>query len=617
MASADRLWGGADFFKGFLPSRFRFRQLSFVVLAYEKNESYFGDTSRQHSTGSQCSESTHPDSDAPFPSPFLFHPDQRHTSRTPSVPVTATELRDPNSSHLLSTPPANTPVEVHEENDDAIVECESRHLLNSPLTSEKNSIQFFLFLRRDVQEPHSKYVGAPDTIQRCFFMCTRKKCSCQRLHVKEDAWRIPLDTLSQSSELVCFNEFCITRLNEADVLPTAGYYYALGLRHLGLTILFPRLCPNGESCECKEFCLSIHLAGPSRIPAVVFKASTPLMSLLPDSATNVVLSNLLQERSLKTVGDIQLLSNEAFEALAEEVPKDVLEGLLSVSICRFFEPQSALLQVVSTFPHIQTEMVLPQLASFPLVSDVLKLTPSQLYARPLPSVLTNVFEIIRERLKSTAPFHCIAVEDVDSKGFIILALSKIKRTAASFAHNSWRRHDFARPVVTCMITFVDVRQCECGLHPEAERSITSDIPLTYDGQEGKARLPAPYGSWCECPRMWEVAVNYELNTPMGSRCSEQNAMGAIARCGAPTWALREVVVHGNRPGTEMNPLFPCGVCENMLRKVDKDVRENYGKTLVLWMFDATSPTKVFSLPIQEISLRDNPRFMELMGSQKR
>lgn len=66
-----------------------------------------------------------------------------------------------------------------------------------------------------------------------------------------------------------------------------------------------------------------------------------------------------------------------------------------------------------------------------------------------------------------------------------------------------------------------------------------------------------------------IAVNYELSTPGGSRCAEQNAIGmAIAKDPELKFHdIKEVFVYG--AGGLSNPCWPCGVCMENLRKLDK------------------------------------------------
>jgi len=70
-------------------------------------------------------------------------------------------------------------------------------------------------------------------------------------------------------------------------------------------------------------------------------------------------------------------------------------------------------------------------------------------------------------------------------------------------------------------------------------------------------------------KQYRTAVNLELSTPSGSRCAEQNALGAIvgSHPGVRFEAFREVVVYGG--GDHPNPLLPCGVCLEQLGKIAK------------------------------------------------
>jgi len=67
-----------------------------------------------------------------------------------------------------------------------------------------------------------------------------------------------------------------------------------------------------------------------------------------------------------------------------------------------------------------------------------------------------------------------------------------------------------------------------------------------------------------------TAVNYELSMPGGSRCAEQNAIGmAIGQEPELKFHdIKEVFVYGS--GGLSNPCWPCGVCMENLRKLDKE-----------------------------------------------
>jgi hypothetical protein len=75
--------------------------------------------------------------------------------------------------------------------------------------------------------------------------------------------------------------------------------------------------------------------------------------------------------------------------------------------------------------------------------------------------------------------------------------------------------------------------------------------------------------------------------------------------GLPTHVVREVFVHGFvSSGKDPNPLFPCGVCENMFKKVLSDVQTKHRGDVTLYMFNkAVSPTQLVVMNLAEISLR--------------
>ena len=100
-------------------------------------------------------------------------------------------------------------------------------------------------------------------------------------------------------------------------------------------------------------------------------------------------------------------------------------------------------------------------------------------------------------------------------------------------------------------------------------------------------------------------------------------MGKIASLGVPTYAIREVFVHaGSYPGrvarNDPNPLFPCAVCENMLRRVSKDVLKAHGGDVILYMFDGEhDPRKLVMIPILEMSHREGATFRRFLEDDVR
>jgi len=87
-------------------------------------------------------------------------------------------------------------------------------------------------------------------------------------------------------------------------------------------------------------------------------------------------------------------------------------------------------------------------------------------------------------------------------------------------------------------------------------------------------------------------VNFELSQPTGSRCAEQIALGSALVHFGDQLAYQDIrriaVVAGeNVPDPVPNPLPPCGVCCEMLRKVDQDQQQ-----LQLYMLSQNEPERV-------------------------
>eukprot|EP00455_Lapot_gusevi_P007698 TRINITY_DN13290_c0_g1_i4.p2 TRINITY_DN13290_c0_g1~~TRINITY_DN13290_c0_g1_i4.p2 ORF type:complete len:104 (+),score=16.64 TRINITY_DN13290_c0_g1_i4:246-557(+) len=89
--------------------------------------------------------------------------------------------------------------------------------------------------------------------------------------------------------------------------------------------------------------------------------------------------------------------------------------------------------------------------------------------------------------------------------------------------------------------------------------------------------------------------------------------------GLATCNLREIFVHGDMHNNEdPNPLFPCGVCENMLRRITHDVQKEYGGDVTLYMFDQVrEPKKLVCIPVQEISHREGSNFKRFIQEDLR
>ena len=94
-----------------------------------------------------------------------------------------------------------------------------------------------------------------------------------------------------------------------------------------------------------------------------------------------------------------------------------------------------------------------------------------------------------------------------------------------------------------------------------------------------------------------TGMNYELSTPSGSRCAEQNAIG-VAIANYPTLrfdGIREVLVYGG--GAFKNPLYPCGVCIENLRKI------NVNKQISVLVFHESDPGALWRVPLDALDPR--------------
>ncbi|KAH8620402.1 putative A distinct subfamily of CDD CDA like deaminase [Trypanosoma vivax] len=340
-------------------------------------------------------------------------------------------------------------------------------------------------------------------------------------------------------------------------------------------------------------------------------ASTPLKSFLNAVAGANAFVTILEDIGLRTVGDVQELSNDAFDALVSRSQPQWLGQWLSVSVLREIQPKAMLNDVLIMFPGITTSVLLPpKLVS---VRSLVDLSAREFYALDLDLKTVSACEKIRARFLPDRGYRIIDLKKEPQDSFFTHITPIILSFSSNNTHYSWRKNDPKRPVVTSLITYVNPTECSCRSREYGScRSQLS--PLRNGNWHSESTFPKH--AWCTCPRMHVIAVNYELSTPSGSRCSEQNALGKLASTGLPTTVVREVFVYGDSSAskTETNPLFPCGVCENMLRKVSNDVFRQHGGDVMLYMFDSTTrPRKLIYLPIPEISFRDDRGFRKFVA----
>lgn len=576
----SKYWKSIQLYKGYLPMKEGLAAQSYVILASKAVRST---SSTSVSVKSACDSFSH-----------------RATGNSPDVPGSGEEF-DSSEGGVQSKPNGSEEVRLVDDSD---------------------GVSFYIFLKRDVTPPPVKYTISPKQVNSCFAMCEMENCSCGCLHVRPGAWRLRADTLHRVAIHVS-EKVENRRLRQEDISPTAGFFFALGLKHLKVVqAVVPVMCRFNQFCKHGACCLYIH-ANVNKVDRVPQAADVPLRTW---AAHSVSLSeegrrgffDFLDRKNVTTVGDLQVLGLPAFELLASKVPCAWAEAFLIVSTLRNLDRKSALAEVLDTFPRIHSPVKLP--AEMCTVGALLD-TPSLNFYRMdiLPHVM-NACEIIRSRYEMDEDYNVITLNKEPADSFFVKVTKIIEDFRGIHAHVSWRKHDPARPIVTSVFTYVDTTKCTCrgpGGRPVTSPFINEMNFPPVPSISCKTEVGIPRGSWCQCPRYWEIAVNYELSTPSGSRCSEQNVMGRLAAGGVPTWALRDIFVHGSNKTKEVNPLFPCGVCENMLQKVDKDVMAEYGGGITLYMFDATNARKVVCLPVPEISHRNGSGFKKFVAQDLR
>ncbi|CUE70571.1 CDD/CDA-like deaminase, putative [Bodo saltans] len=312
------------------------------------------------------------------------------------------------------------------------------------------------------------------------------------------------------------------------------------------------------------------------------------------------------------------------------------------TIREFKERATPLAFALTTFPGVSEDKVLELLLNYRLetIDQLLELKPKVFYGMKLTPKILDAMERIRLRYEpEREAYRTIDLSKLPASNFFKKVVKITLDFRGSNAHKSWRKQDATRPIVTSLITYVDSTTCFCQAHGTISASQTPSLgpmgrgssSLSSPQRQGStggtshyidasaAAGAYPENSWCRCPRKWELAVNYELSTPSGSRCSEQNCLGKLAAMGLATCNLREIFVHGDMHNNEdPNPLFPCGVCENMLRRITHDVQKEYGGDVTLYMFDQVrEPKKLVCIPVQEISHREGSNFKRFIQEDLR
>lgn len=625
---AAQTFNSIPFYKGYLPLKEAQQAQSYVVLALTTTQTtlpFDDEAFALHSVNSFAAPPKQRASDfpsTPESSAIDRHTPLLHPSATTSPPPNLEKSPLVNSRATPNDNSRGTPGTLNTSIDSSIVNASAAAAAAAAaLTSGQGTgVSFYLFHKRDVQPPPIRFYVSPKKVHRCFLGCEKTNCSCERIHFRPGAWRMRLDTQPRLP-LTVARAGQHVRLSQNQIAPTAGYFFALGLRaaHV-LAAVVPTMCRFNKSCRNGISCLYIH-ADKAVGHAQEQASDVPLRSygknVVEDALAQTEAGSFyefLEEQGMRTVGDMQVLGNAAFDCLANRVPSQWAEAFLTLSSLRDLDTKMPLREALLAFPRVDEPLQLPDYLQ--RVGDLLNLTAPAFAQLSVSPFVMDACSLIRARCELDETFNIIDLKKEDDDSFFSVVTRMILNFRANHAHNSWRKHDPTRPIVTSVLTFVDVNECQCHRNGDNADN-TNEEKIEAAVPDDAVAVGVPSGSWCHCTRRAVIAVNYELSTPSGSRCSEQNAMGKLASLGVPTWGVREVFVHGMNVKKEANPLFPCGVCENMLQKVTKDVMQHYGGDVTLYMFDATHPRKIVFLTIPEISNRDGANFKKFVAEDLR
>jgi hypothetical protein len=490
----------------------------------------------------------------------------------------------------------------------------------------------FYMVRKEFVSCKRNFVAQPF---KSIDLCTNEKCpGCRRVHVTDKSKLVELSTADVKKIMLNVGNGVVTDVDIESLEITAGLLFCCTLLRSGLIHACSlRICQFNTNCKSKSRCLCIHqrpaAAKESRSLALSpeFVFSTPMRDVSALLSANGF-PDVLTRLGIETVGDLQMLSNAAFEHAAQNgQPHHALQWTFLQQF-REIDESKPLLMVAQQFPGVTEALLATIPAALATVECLLNIRPRQLYSYTLAPRLVDALEKIRLRNEADGPaYSTISLSSMPPDSFFLRMANRVLTFRETNAHKSWRKQDATRPIVTSLITFVDHATCKCYHEgadmPKSPGKGSLQSPCIGPARTRVKNKPAaefPFeNSWCRCTRLFELAVNYELSTPSGSRCSEQNCLGKIASIGVPTHAIREVFVHGDtHNGDDPNPLFPCGVCENMFRRIMHDVQKKYGGEVQLFMFDAvTNPRKLVCLPVQEISHREGASFKRFVEEDLR
>eukprot|EP00744_Colponema_vietnamica_P006107 GILI01008893.1.p1 GENE.GILI01008893.1~~GILI01008893.1.p1 ORF type:complete len:708 (+),score=105.91 GILI01008893.1:65-2188(+) len=465
----------------------------------------------------------------------------------------------------------------------------------------------------------------------------------------------------------------VFEVTKAEVEPTVGFYFACYLRQkdrladLMLGAVSHDLCPRyrkGLVCEFGARCLRVH-SKKRTVDKGPIDATTPLEEVFntdshfatsPNSSSNTNdgvggadVTSFVKTTGLRTVGDVCRLGEDAYGILIARFEKSTEMAPLLNRIGSLWRCEDLSMPVelaVMCFPGVTRADVESIPSSLHTVGQVVESKVKDLASSGLRmGVLEACLQIrARNRTDDGPMYKQITLTGLPKNAFLVRMTEEVCKFRER-AHASWRKQDATRPIVTSLFTYVDPAKCKCTfansqpskqvesaatprlgpLSPAPTEFISHSTPggstqVRLTQVESCSTTDYPWAShWCRCPRSFQRAVNYELSTPSGSRCSEQNCLGMLASLMLPTDAIREVFVHGSHHnGEDPNPLFPCGVCENMLRRVSKDIFKKTGGQLLLFMFSAVdNPRKLVWMPVTEMSHREGSTFKRFLDEEVR
>eukprot|EP01059_Diplonema_ambulator_P003787 TRINITY_DN13491_c0_g1_i1.p1 TRINITY_DN13491_c0_g1~~TRINITY_DN13491_c0_g1_i1.p1 ORF type:complete len:588 (+),score=67.69 TRINITY_DN13491_c0_g1_i1:59-1822(+) len=541
---------------------------------------------------------------------------------------------------------------------------------------EIDSSKFFIFGKGQVRETRAV---VPLNLGRYLVVCGGYRCgrchagaACEMGHVEGELISLDVKTIDENLLILDRRGKALFSAKTKEAEDTVGLRVGCYLKKTALykyTKLYLcedftlRTCPRGGACPyvhaAPDFLQPKFL---EEYPPDIHGQHTILeafQKLEEHSDVHVKFAKRLEEeQGLFKVRDLNILSNEVFRYLSEIYGGEDVHLYSLLEQVRLLPDELSIKGALKKFDEISTakETELKYLSDQNIrnIRDLSRVKFNTLLSMPISSSLKSCLQLMRERRRprdgTNVLFEVLDIAGLpsDSPRFITDILNSLTQYETT-TDVSWRRLDGKSLIVSTAITYV--RGCTCGKALKTNGGGVGPLKVTtprkpsrfmpyptlspalhpssppFDGEErsgsgsGGAAAATTPAYWCGCPREVVYSVNYELSTPSGSRCSEQNGLGRIASSGVPTSAIREVFVRGRvpPPTPDPNPLFPCGVCESMFRKLSREVFQKHGADIMLYMFDVQDPRpkKLIRMPFTEISHRESPKFKMFINEEIR